>query len=129
MSEYFTLKIITPERLFYEGQTNFVEFRTEEGDVGVLKGHEAMTYLLSPGVLKIHEEGGVKKAALHMGFAEILPDEVRILAQIAEWPEEIDKNRAEEARIRAERAIREDGSNLREELALRRAIARIEAVK
>ncbi len=129
MSEYFTLKIITPERLFYEGQTDFVEFRTEEGDVGVLKGHEAMTYLLSPGVLKIHEEGGVKKAALHTGFAEILPEEVRILAQIAEWPEEIDRNRAEEARIRAERAIREDGSTLREELALRKAIARIEAVK
>ena len=129
MSEYFPLKIITPERLFYEGQARFVEFRTEEGNVGVLKGHEAMTYLLSPGVLKIHEEGGMKKAALHTGFAEILPDEVRILAQIAEWPEEIDENRAMEAKIRAERAIREDGSNLREDLALRKAIARIEAAK
>ncbi len=129
MSEFFTLKIITPERLFYEGQASFVEFRTEEGDVGVLPGHEAMTYLLSPGVLKIHEEGGMRKAALHTGFAEIMPDEIRILAQIAEWPEEIDKNRAEEARIRAERAIREDGSNFREELALRKAIARIEAAK
>ena len=129
MSEFVTLKIITPERLFYEGQTSFVEFTTAEGDVGVLPGHEAMTYLLAPGVLKIHEEGGVKKAALHTGFAEILPEEIRILAQIAEWPEEIDKNRAEEAKIRAERAIREDGSNIREELALRRAIARIEAVK
>ena len=111
MSEYFPLKIITPERLFYEGQARFVEFRTEEGNVGV------------------HEEGGMKKAALHTGFAEILPDEVRILAQIAEWPEEIDENRAMEAKIRAERAIREDGSNLREELALRKAIARIEAAK
>jgi len=129
MSEYFTLKIITPERLFYEGEARLVEFTTESGDVGVLKGHEAMTYLLSPGVLRIYEEGGMKKAALHTGFAEILPEEVRILAQIAEWPEEIDENRAMEAKIRAERAIREDGSSLREEIALRKAIARIEAKK
>ena len=129
MSEFFTLKILTPERLFYEGKASLVEFTTEEGDVGVLPGHEAITYLLSPGVLRIHEEGGVRKAAMHAGFAEVLPDGIRILAQIAEWPEEIDENRAREAKIRAERAIREDGSNLREELALRRAIARIESLK
>lgn len=129
MSEFFKLNIITPERLFYEGQASLVEFTTAEGDVGVLKGHEAMTYLLSPGVLKIHEETGIRKAALHVGFAEIMPDEVRILAQIAEWPEEIDENRAREAKIRAERAIREDGLSIREEMALRRAIARIESLK
>ncbi|MBO4411257.1 MAG: ATP synthase F1 subunit epsilon [Lachnospiraceae bacterium] len=129
MSDFFTLKIITPERLFYEGQVTMAEFTTEEGNVGVLKGHEAMTYLIAPGVLRIHEESGIKKAALHVGFAEILPDEVRILAQIAEWPDEIDLNRANEAKIRAERAIREDGSTLQEELALRRAIARIETLK
>ena len=129
MSEFFTLKILTPERLFYEGEASLVEFTTEEGDVGVLPGHEAVTYLLSPGVLRIHEEGGDRKAARHAGFAEVLPDGIRILAQIAEWPEEIDENRAREAKIRAERAIREDGSNLREELALRRAIARIESLK
>ena len=129
MDELFDLKIITPDRVFYEGKVSFVSFTTVEGEVGIYAGHQAMTMLLSPGVLHIEEPTGEKKAALHAGFVEVTPDVVSVLAQIAEWPEEIDQNRAEEARIRAERAIREDGSNLREELALRRAIARIEAAK
>ena len=129
MDELFDLKIITPDRVFYEGKVSFVSFTTVEGEVGIYAGHQAMTMLLSPGVLHIEEQTGEKKAALHAGFVEVTPDVVSVLAQIAEWPEEIDQNRAEEARIRAERAIREDGSNLREELALRRAIARIEAAK
>lgn len=129
MDELFTLTIITPERTFYEGQVNFVEFTTAAGDVGIYKGHEEMTMLLSPGVLHIHEAEGTKKAALHTGFAEVEGDRVTVLAQIAEWPEEIDMNRAEERRIRAERAIQEDGSNIREELALRKSLARIQAAK
>ena len=57
------------------------------------------------------------------------PDRVTVLAQIAEWPEEIDRIRAEEARIKAERALQEDGSSVKDEIRLRRAIARIEASK
>ncbi len=129
MDELFELKIITPERVFYEGKVSYTSFTTMEGEVGIYAGHEPMTMLLYPGVLSIHEESGVKKAALHAGFVEVTPESVNVLAQIAEWPEEIDRNRAEEARIRAERALREDGSTLREEMALRKAIARIEAAK
>ncbi len=130
MAEAFELKIITPERVFYSGQVTFVEFTASEGKVGIYRGHEAMTMLLSPGVLIIHEKDGtITRAALHTGFAEITEDRVSVLAELAEWPEEIDRNRAEERRIRAERAIREDGSNIREELALRKAIARIEALE
>lgn len=129
MAETLRLTIITPERTFFEGDATLVEFTSSEGRVGIYPAHEAMTVLLSPGVLFIHLGDQVKKAAMHAGFAEILPDSVKILAQIAEWPEEIDRNRAEEARIRAERALREDGGSLTEELALRRAIARIEASK
>jgi len=129
MDELFELKIITPERVFYEGKVSYTSFTTMEGEVGIYAGHEPMTMLLYPGVLSMHEESGVKKAALHAGFVEVTPESVNVLAQIAEWPEEIDRNRAEEARIRAERALREDGSTLREEMALRKAIARIEAAK
>lgn len=123
------LKIITPERTFFEGMTEFVEFTTEEGPMGIYPRHEAVTVMLAPGVLHIYQEGVEKKAAMHAGFAMILPEEITILAEIAEWPEEIDLNRANEARIRAERKIREDGSTMREELALRRALARIEIAK
>ena len=70
----------------------------------------------------------MKKAALHTGFVEILQDQVTILAEVAEWPEEIDRNRAEEARIRAERRLSgSDGSIdvARAELALSKALLRL----
>ena len=79
-------------------------------------------------VLKIHEEGGVKEAALMSGFIEILPERITIMAEVAEWPDEIDGNRAEEARIRAERRLKEESGEIdtmRAELALRRALVRL----
>ncbi|MCQ2541989.1 MAG: ATP synthase F1 subunit epsilon [Lachnospiraceae bacterium] len=128
----FKLKIITPERVFYEGDVTMVEFNTIEGQIGILKKHVPTTVIVSPGVLTITEEEGVKMAALHAGFAEILQEEVTILAELVEWPDEIDSNRAEEARIRAERRIaaNDDGTDLdRAEIALKKAIARISAIK
>ena len=83
---------------------------------------------MAPGVLKIHEEGGVKEAALMSGFIEILPERITIMAEVAEWPDEIDGNRAEEARIRAERRLKEESGEIdtmRAELALRRALVRL----
>ena len=129
MASTFHLTIITPERTFFEGEVRFAEFTTEEGRVGIFPGHEALTLILAPGVLLIQDENGTRKAAMHKGFAEILPDRVTVIAQIAEWPEEIDRNRAEEARIKAERALSEEGATVKDEIRLRRAIARIEASK
>lgn len=125
----FTVKIITPERVFFEGDATLLEFHSSEGDIGVLKGHVPMVCVLEPGVLHIHQGDQERKAAMHKGFAQIMPDHVSILAEIAEWPEEIDINRAKEAKIRAERRIQEGSDDLvRDELALRRALARIESI-
>ena len=93
----FTLRIITPERVFYEGTVDMVEFNTTEGQIGVLPGHIPLTVIVKPGILHITEKDGEKEAALHSGFAEILPEGVTILAEIIEWPNEIDENRAEAA--------------------------------
>ena len=122
----FRLKIIAPERIFYEDDVAFVEFRTTEGDIGIYPGHIALTSIVAPGVIKIHTPSGdIREAALLDGFAEILADQVMILAEAVEWPEEIDVNRAKEAQIRAERRIKnEDGDMDRAELALKRAIVR-----
>ena len=122
----FRLKIIAPERIFYEDDVAFVEFRTTEGDIGIYPGHIALTSIVAPGVIKIHTPSGdIKEAALLDGFAEILADQVMILAEAVEWPEEIDVNRAKEAQIRAERRIKnEDGDMDRAELALEGAIVR-----
>ena len=102
----FQVEIITPERVFYTGEASMIEFTTTEGDIGVYKHHIPLTAVLSPGIVTITENNGAKKAAVHSGFAEILGDKVTLLAEIAEWPDEIDKNRAEEAKMRAERRLK-----------------------
>lgn len=128
----FTLKIITPDRVFFEEEVSMVEFNTVEGEVGIYKDHLPMTMIIAPGILTITRDDEVREAALHAGFTEVLPDKVTILAEIIEWPSEIDVTRAEEAKSRAEERIKEraPGTDLnRAELALKRAVARIETVK
>lgn len=128
----FTLRIITPDRVFFEGQVSMVEFNTTEGEIGIYKKHVPTTVIISPGILTITGEEGVKEAALHAGFVEILQDEVVILAEIIEWPDEIDKARAESAKARAEERLRTktpETDILRAETALQRALARIHVIK
>lgn len=126
----FTLKVITPDRVFYEEQVTMVEFNTIEGEVGIYKEHIPMTMIIAPGILTITQGSETKEAALHAGFAEVLQDRVTILAEIIEWPVEIDLKRAEESKERAETRIREHapGTDMkRAELSLKRAVARINA--
>ncbi len=122
-----SLKIIAPDRVFYENDVEFVEFNTTEGIIGVYPRHIPTTVVIAPGVLKIRENGEEKIAALHSGFAQILGDSIVILAESVEWPEEIDVHRAEEAKIRAERRIKDTASDMdRAELALKRSIVRLQ---
>ena len=91
-----------------------------------------MTVIVKPGILYIHEAQEEKKAALHAGFAEILPEGVTILAETIEWPGEIDENRAKSAMERAEHRLQDKAPNTdiaRAETALQRAIARIQVIK
>lgn len=130
--ENFTLKIITPDRVFFEEPVSMVEFNTTEGVIGVYKNHIPMTVILAPGILTITQEQGTREAALHSGFAEILQDRVTILAEIVEWPEEIDIQRAEAAKERAEQRLNSktpETDLARAETALQRAVARIEVIK
>jgi F-type H+-transporting ATPase subunit epsilon len=132
MAEEFLLKVITPERVFYEDMVTMVEFNTTEGEIGVYKNHIPMTVIIKPGVLTITDGEEKKEAALHAGFAEILEDKVTILAEIVEWPEEIDEERAEAAKRRAEERLgshAEDMDITRAEIALQRALTRIEILR
>ncbi|MBU9738808.1 ATP synthase F1 subunit epsilon [Diplocloster agilis] len=125
----FRLEIISPDRVFYQGDVAMVELTTSEGDVGIYKNHIPMTMIVVPGIVTITEEEGQKRAALHSGFIEVLPDKVTILAELAEWPDEIDLNRAEEARVRAQRRLETGDSSMnmiRANMALRKALVRIE---
>lgn len=125
-------KVITPERLFYEGDVEMVEMNTTEGEIGVYEKHIPMTLIVAPGVLTITEKSGKKEAALHAGFVQILEDSVTILAEAVEWPDEIDRQRAEEAKKRAEVRLNSHDDSvdyLRAELALKKAVCRINMLK
>lgn len=129
----FHLTITTPDRVFYEGDVVMVEINTTEGQIGVLKNHIPLTSVIAPGACYIHESSdSIKVCAIHRGFLEILQDSMTILAEVAEWPDEIDIERAKEAQIRAERRLLENptGTNIaRATLALKRSAARIEIAK
>ena len=124
----FALKVMCPDRTFFEGEADMVEMNTTEGYIGVYPGLIPIATVLAPGILVIHNDGELKRAALHSGFARISPDNIMILAEVAEWPDEIDLNRAEEARVRAERRLSgtESGIDIkRAEAALKRSLTRI----
>ena len=131
MAEKFELNIISPDRTFFTGDCEFLEFVSTEGELGVYAKHIPLTTILEPCVMKIHNGGEEKKAAILGGFVEILKDKVTVLAEDAQWPGDIDVARAHEAKKRAEDRLlaKQEGVDMiRAESALKRAIARINAV-
>jgi F-type H+-transporting ATPase subunit epsilon len=129
-SRIFKVEIITPDRIFFTGEADFLEFTSSDGELGVYRDHIPLTTVLAPGIVTIHNGEEEKQAAVHAGFAEILGDKVTLLAELAEWPDEIDVPRAEAAKGRAEQRLAEHSENLdvmRAELALRKALVRIDA--
>lgn len=131
MADKFKLLVTTPDRVFYEDDVTMVELTTSEGEIGIYAEHVPLTAVLIPCVMTIHADGDIKKAAVHGGIVEVLKDKVTVLAEIAEWPDEIDVARANEARLRAERRLASheaDINVMRAELALKRSMARLNAV-
>lgn len=125
----FKIEIITPDRVFYTGEADFLEFTTADGEIGVYKDHIPLTTVLAPGIVTIHNGDDIKSAAVHAGFAEILGDRVSLLAEVAEWPDEIDVERAEAAKARAEERLQNHTADVdvkRAEFALRKALIRID---
>ena len=129
-SKSIKLLVNTPDRVFYHDDATFVELSTSEGDIGVYPDHIPLTAVVVPSVLTIHQGNEIKKAAIHGGIVEILKDKITILAEVAEWSDEIDVERANEARLRAEKRLASKDADLdmvRAEAALKRSLARINA--
>ena len=128
----FDLEIITPDRVFWKGKAFMLELNTSEGQVGIYKRHIPMTMILEPGIVTIHLDGENKEAAVHAGFIEVLPEKITVMAEIAEWPDEIDANRAIEAQERAQRRLQAHDPKIdisRAEIALKKSIVRQELAK
>ena len=125
------LQIVTPSRVLCDETVDMVIMRASTGDMGVLPNHEPVVATLSYGILRFKQDGKERKATIMSGFVEVEPDKVTILTDAAEWPEEIDIVRAEEAKKRAlTRLQHKDQHNaVRAEIALKKALLRLEAGK
>lgn len=128
MADSFMLNISTPERQFYSGRVESIIIASLDGEIGILPGHLSMVVALASAPAKIKADGKWHIAAVSGGFARIKPDKVVILADTAEWPEEIEENRALEAKKRAEERMQAHVSEIEymhSRIALERALMRL----
>jgi F-type H+-transporting ATPase subunit epsilon len=100
-----TLEIVTPDRALVTEQVDEVELPGSEGYFGVLPGHTPLLASLSVGELWYRVGQEKHFLSLAFGFAEVLPERVTVLAQIAERAQDIDIERAERAKQRAQERL------------------------
>ena len=128
----FHLSVVTPDRLFFDGDVERVVVRTVSGDVGVLKGHAKYISGLGTGRLRVKTETGERVAALSGGFIKVNGDKTQILATTCEWEDEIDLERARRAEQHARALLKEAQSKSKQDIAelkLKRALNRIDIAK
>ncbi len=126
----FKLQIITPEKTFFDGETEQIIARTTVGDVGILNGHEPYCAALGIGQMRVMIDGQFRRAATTGGIIKVSREKTVILVQACEWADEIDVNRAEHAREVAEgriKAAHSDNELRLAEAKLKRALNRIDA--
>ena len=97
--------IVTPERTVFEGEAEMVIAKGADGELGVLAGHIPLVTPLKIAPIRIKQSDGELQLAISGGFLEVRPDKVTVLAETAERAEEIDVDRAQEAKARAEQKL------------------------
>jgi len=126
---HIDLQIVTPDRLVVRERVDEVEIPGSEGYFGVLPGHTPLLAALAVGELWYRKGAEKTYLAIAFGFAEVLPDSVTVLAQLAEKAEEIDAARAEAARTRAAERLAVAVSDIdyeRARIALTKSLSRLE---
>ncbi len=130
---YIQLEIVTPDRKIAEGEVDEVSIPGREGYLGVLPGHAPLITELQSGPLEYRQNANRHYVAVHWGFAEVLPDRVIVLAEIAERAEDIDVERAENKLKRVEEYLKShpesDPETAKARDDLRRAICRLETAR
>jgi F-type H+-transporting ATPase subunit epsilon len=132
LPEKIHLEIVTPEKLLFSGAVDSVTVPSTTGYMGILPGHAPLLAELGIGEISCTIGKNTDYLFCSWGFVEVLPDRVVLLAQTAESASDIDIKRAEEAKARAERRLLSKDLGIdfsRAELALLRAIARLDAAK
>ena len=125
----FKLQIITPEKTFFDGETEQIVVRTTVGDVGILNGHEPYCAALGIGQMRVMMGGEFRHAATSGGIIKVSHEKTIILVQTREWSDEIDVTRANAAKETAEgriKAAQSDNELRLAEAKLKRALNRID---
>lgn len=135
MAETIHLEIVTPERLVLESDVDSVQIPGLDGEMGILPGHTPLISQLKPaGMLTYVSNGSSTQIVVDEGFVEVMPDRVKVLAEHAERPEEIDVHRAIKAKEHAEKLISQSSSDASIDtndanVKLQRALNRIQAAE
>jgi F-type H+-transporting ATPase subunit epsilon len=106
MGDTLELEIVTPDKLLVKEPADEVQIPGKAGDIGVLPGHAPLITELTIGEIAYKHSGKTEHLSVAWGFAEVLPDKVTILAQTAERAQDIDVKRAQDAKARAEEALK-----------------------
>lgn len=128
-------EIVSQDRIVYTGDANMVILPGAEGEMGILPNHTPLLTVIQYGIVRVRNNAGEAFFTVTGGIAEVQPDQVTILADAAESVEEIDLQRAETARQRAEERLKQAGVSqdgdtyLKIQAALRRSTLRIDAVR
>jgi F-type H+-transporting ATPase subunit epsilon len=132
MASTFLLEVVTPDRKFFTEEVQMVIIKTPDGEIGILKDHTPMVVAVAIGPIRIQKDGEWLEAVISEGFMEIKQDKTVILVDTAEWPNEIDINRARAAKERAEERLQRQLSQVeytRSRAALAKAMARLKVSK
>jgi F-type H+-transporting ATPase subunit epsilon len=129
MADKLHLEVITPEKLALRETVDEVIVPGLGGELGILPDHTPLISQVQTGVLTYRQ--GSEKKLMHVsgGFVEVLPDRVSVMSEVAERPEEINLERAQRARERAEKRLASTSPEVdfrRAELKLQRAVIRIQ---
>ena len=126
----FILNITASSGEFYQGNCESMVLPVKDGVYGVQAGHSPVLVAIHMGMLKFTVDGETREILVGDGIAEVTPTFVLLLVDSAERPEDIDKNRAEAARIRAEERLQHKQSMheyYQSKIALNRAMQRLQA--
>lgn len=99
------LEIVTPEKLAYQDEVDGVVLPGSEGELGVLPHHAPLVTTLGAGELRLRKGATEESFAIVGGFLQVLPDKVVVMAETADMASEIDLDKAQEARRKAEQAL------------------------
>jgi F-type H+-transporting ATPase subunit epsilon len=127
--QHLRLEFVTPERAIVHEEVDEVGIPGEDGHFGVLPGHAPLLAALAAGEMWYRVRGEIKYAFVAGGFVEVVPDRVSVLAQVAERAEEIDAQRADASKRRAEERLAKPSTDAdfeRARIAMLRAIARLQ---